>query len=519
MDTANTNEKFTIAVIGGGAASVAFLHHFTRLVTPSVAARIRIEVFEPRPSVGPGLAYGEDVGALLLNRAVETMSVSASDFSTFASWVRWKSHHEDDLNALAKQDLSATYVSRPLFGRYLCDFFQETRSIAHRKGLAIDVRHHAIRSIERSVRYRLDAGERIYEADSVIVAIGNTGQKDLYGLDGHPCYISTPYPLSQQLLSLAAARRICIIGASLTAVDVAVSLHKFWPDVEIHMVSPTGTLPYVKGKQVMPRPLRFLTEASIRALTSGGARKIGLRALTRLLRAEFNAIGEDWRHLFARHDDAVALLHDEIEYADRERAWQTILVATNGVVEQAWNALDPDGQALFLRRFARQWLARRAPMPLDNAKVLARMLDDKRLAFVKTPVVFDRTARASIRLTGIGKGSSDAYDYDYVVNATGSAKDIDSPAISPLGWQMLRDGLAVPDWRGGIQVDFDTGAILDRSGEPDWQLRALGHITCGTYFYVSSLEMVAKRACKIAGDIVSALSENVTLRPLGKVAA
>ncbi|AOJ07454.1 hypothetical protein WS71_09130 [Burkholderia mayonis] len=123
----------------------------------------------------------------------------------------------------------------------------------------------------------------------------------------------------------------------------------------------------------------------------------------------------------------------------------------------------------------------------------------------------------AIRLTGIGKGSSDAYDY--VVNATGSAKDIDSPAISPLGWQMLRDGLAAPDWRGGIQVDFDTGAILERSGEPDWQLRALGHITCGAYFYVSSLEMVAKRARKIAGDIVSALSENVTLRPLGKVAA
>lgn len=122
MSISKNPERFTLAVIGGGAASVAFLHHLSNLITPSVAARIQVKVFEPRSQIGPGLAYQPDVDTALLNRAIETMSVSAADFSTFTSWVRWKSHHEPELRDLVRRDLSSTYVSRSLFGRYLQDF-------------------------------------------------------------------------------------------------------------------------------------------------------------------------------------------------------------------------------------------------------------------------------------------------------------------------------------------------------------------------------------------------------------
>ncbi|RQS12083.1 hypothetical protein DIE07_10565 [Burkholderia sp. Bp9002] len=500
-------------MVGGGAASVAFLHHLSNLITPSAAARLQVKVFEPRASVGPGLAYQPDVDSALLNRAVETMSVSAADFSTFTSWVRWKSHHESELHELVRGDLSSTYVSRPLFGRYLQDFFHETMSTARRKGLSIDVVHREVRLITRGTRYRLVADDDAYDADSVLIAVGNTGPRDYYGLAGHARYIHRPYPLAPALTQLAGARRIAIIGAGLTAVDVAVSLHWLNSRAEIHMVSNTGVLPLVKGRQALPQPLRHLTEARLRALADDGRRKISLRQLGRLLRAEFRAAGADWRELFADHDDAAALLRSEIAQADSERAWQTILVATNDLVEFAWHVLDPQGQACVQKRFARHWLACRAPMPVENARVLARMLDEGRLKLVKTPVTFDRTQPQQIAATIDGHTPDGAYDY--VVNATGAARDVQAPDDSPLVWQMLQDGLASRDWRGGIRVDFDTGALLDSDGEPDYQLRALGHITSGTYFFVSSLEMVAKRAHRIAADMASALAEeDITLRPI-----
>lgn len=510
--TKNT-ERLTLAVVGGGAASVAFLHHLSNLITPSVAARLQVKVFEPRPLVGPGLAYQPDVDSALLNRAVETMSVSAADFSTFTSWVRWKSHHEPDLHELVRRDLSSTYVSRALFGRYLHDFFNETMSTARRKGLTIDVVHREIRRITRDTRYRLVADGEAFDADSVVIAVGNTGPCDHYGLAGHARYIHRPYPLAPALAQLAGANRIAILGASLTAVDIAVSLDRINSRAEIHMVSNTGVLPLVKGRQARPQPLRHLTAERLDALTSDGRRKISLRQLGRLIRAEFRAAGADWRELFAEPGDAVALLRDEIAQADRERAWQTVLVATNDLVEFAWHALDPVSQAFALKRFARHWLARRAPMPVGNARVLARMLDEGRLKLVKTPIAFDRTHPHRIAPAIAGRAAGEPYDY--VVNATGAARDVREPGDSALVWQMLQDGVASRDWRGGIRVDFETGALLGSDGEPDYQLRALGHITSGTYFFVSSLEMVAKRARRIATDIASAFAEeDIALRPI-----
>jgi hypothetical protein len=40
----------------------------------------------------------------------------------------------------------------------------------------------------------------------------------------------------------------------------------------------------------------------------------------------------------------------------------------------------------------------------------------------------------------------------------------------------------------------------------------VGHITCGTYYYTGSLEMIAKRAEKMAAGIVDLLAR------LGKIA-
>lgn len=65
-----------IAVIGGGAGCVAFLHHFVDLIGCLEAKFIKIKVYERRERVGPGLAYQEDCDSVLLNRGALTMSAS-----------------------------------------------------------------------------------------------------------------------------------------------------------------------------------------------------------------------------------------------------------------------------------------------------------------------------------------------------------------------------------------------------------------------------------------------------------
>ncbi|PHV07351.1 hypothetical protein CSQ96_09055 [Janthinobacterium sp. BJB412] len=75
-------------------------------------------------------------------------------------------------------------------------------------------------------------------------------------------------------------------------------------------------------------------------------------------------------------------------------------------------------------------------------------------------------------------------------------------AAGPCAWQL-------------VLADYATGAVIDEGNEPDWNLRALGQVTNGTYFFVSSLEMIARQARQIADDLLSTLPYD-TRRVVGK---
>ncbi|CDG85147.1 hypothetical protein GJA_4540 [Janthinobacterium agaricidamnosum NBRC 102515 = DSM 9628] len=470
---------------------------------PQQAASIRLVVFEPREKIGPGLAYQEDIGTALLNRNAETMSVSASDFSTFSAWLRWKAHHEDELRSVSDTDLAAAYVPRPTFGRFLHDFFLETCAAALKKGLKIEVVHNSVDSIRREGRYQIRYADQVLLADSVLLAVGNTGSRDHYQLQGHARFIGNPYPLSRQVLPLRGAERICIIGSGLTAVDIAVTLAAQGFGGVIDMVSNSGHLPFVRGLQGPQHQLRHLTRAALASLTRDATRKSSLRAVFRLLRAELRAVGCCWRGLLFDRATPVDRLRSEVAAAGQVRSWQRVLAATNDVIEQAWHALPASDQQLVMKRFARAWMARRAPMPASNGRTLLNMIEAGQLSLLAGAPSFERgdaDCLSAVHADGA------QHRYDYVINATGAAKWVECKQDSPLVWQLLQDGYAVADPRGGIRVDFVTGAVIDEDNEPDWNMRALGHLTSGTYFFVSSLEMIARRAQHIADDVLSSLA-------------
>lgn len=496
--------KFTVAVIGAGGASVAFLHQLVAEIGRDQAESMRVVVFEARPQVGPGLAYQDDVQTALLNRNAETMSVSASDYSTFSAWLRWKAHHEDELKPVSAADLTSAYVPRATFGRFLSDFFQESCAAASKKGLEIEIIRHAVNTIRRGERYQIRHGDQVLYADSVLLAVGNTGPRDHYHLSGHARFISSPYPLKHNIVPLHTADSICIIGTGLTAVDIAVTLADKGYRGKIDMVSNTGHLPYVRGLQGAAHQLRYLTQAALANLSAAGTRKASLRSVFRLLRAELRAVGCCWRDLLDSHSLPVERLRKELAEAGQARLWQRVLAATNDVIEQAWHLLPGSDQQLVMKRYAHAWLARRAPMPAANARVLLSMIEAGQLRLLAGAPSFDRGEPGCLSATHAGDNTPQRYDY--VINATGAAKWVQCEEDSPLIWQLLQDGYAVSDPLGGIRVDFATGALIDEDNEPDWNMRALGHITSGTYFFVSSLEMIARRAQHIAGHVLSSLA-------------
>lgn len=495
--------KLTIAVVGAGGACVAFLHHLVAAIDLATAARLRIVVFEPRERAGPGMAYQADVKTALLNRNAATMSASASNFSTFSAWLRWKAHHDEELNQLSNAELADTYMPRALFGRFLTDFFLETCASARKKGLEIELVRCAVSAIARGHDYQLRYGDALLRADAVLLATGNTEPRDHYNLAGHARFVASPYPLRRRLPTLAPSGALCIVGTGLTAVDIAVTLEAQGYRGAIDMVSPGGHLPHVRGRHGQPHRLRHFTGAAVAQLTRGATQTCSLRALTRLLRAELRTVGYNWRALFAAGDGALPRLRKEIAGAEQEQGWQAVLSATNEVIELAWRALSRPDQRLVTQRYARSWLARRAPMPASNARMLLGMIEAGRLRLLAETPAFDSSQPDAIVATYPRCG--ERRRYDFVINATGAAKWVEAPNDAPLIWQLLQAGYAVNHEFGGIRVDAASGALIDTAGKADRNLRVLGHLTGGTYFFVSSLEIIAKHARRIADDMLATL--------------
>ena len=488
-----------IAVIGGGAGCVAFLHHFVDLIGCLEAKFIKIKVYERRERVGPGLAYQEDCDSVLLNRGALTMSASGDDLSTFSAWIRWRMINNPDMRRLVARGLSSVYADRPLFGYFLQEFLSETHVYASKKGIDIEFVNESVVSINKGVSADcvfVATDNRVDRFDYVVMAVGNLEPSDIYGLEKSECYVNNPYPLSGRLDLWNSAGNICIIGSGLTAVDVAVSLKKFGYRGRIDMLSRCGLLPFVRGVQGEKHVMRYLTEEAIVNEARRSGEVLSLRKVLRLLRRELKGVGEDWRRIFRIPKGAKIVLHSELQESLGERPWQKVLAATNDIIELVWHKLSLDSRRTVFKKFYRSWMACRAPMPRSNAELLYKMMESGQLRVFACSPCFDLSSGSGVICGCLGEEGR--VNYDYVINATGSGRWVRSERSSPLVWQMLGDAMAVEDEFGGVSVDFDTASLIDGRGVPDERIRVIGHLTSGTYFFVSSLEMVARKAHLVA---------------------
>ncbi|WP_446901698.1 FAD/NAD(P)-binding protein [Burkholderia sp. YIM B11467] len=503
MTTSTNAAVASVAIVGGGAACVSLLHQLIPHCVDRRASPLDILVFEKKPAVGPGLAYQEDGEALVLNRIADAMSISPTDTTLFSRWMLWKACYSREIREATGDGFPDTYVARRLFGRFLHDAFLEIQRVAASRGISVRVIHETVTAIDRRSVPCVHTESGSWPATHIVLATGHTNPKDYYGLAGHDRYLHFAYPVSEHLGKLRSVASICILGASLTAIDVAVSLQAVGYRGRIDMLSKRGLLPYVKGKSYPSHTLRHLTGQALARMTGGGTAKIGLRTMFRLFRRELRAVGVSWKVLFgAECGPADAHLDAQIRSAGEIRPWAPVFRALNGLVHDLWHALDEASQHLFLARFSRRWMSIRTPIPLQNATRLQAMMQADQLRILSGPAAFAPTACGRIEMT---RRDGAKQRYDMVVNATGTAACVDTQDDSALIWSLLESGIAERDARGGIKVDFESGALVSRTGSIDPNIRALGHVTSGTYFYVDSLDMISRQAERIAAALATQL--------------
>lgn len=213
----------TIAIIGCGAAAVSFLRSFVQQCNSYQLKHIKLIIFEPASTPGVGLAYQNDLDNLLINRPAQTMSANLEQPDEFFQWLK-KTNSFLDEEIIKENQL--IYPSRKIFGYYLNELIEKVISEACHSNISIRTIKDSVTQLRKgSPVYIKTKSSGIFLADYVLLATGNNQPKDFYNLNNTPKYINSPYPLCRSLPLIGSSEMVGILGNSLTAIDISLSLN------------------------------------------------------------------------------------------------------------------------------------------------------------------------------------------------------------------------------------------------------------------------------------------------------
>jgi uncharacterized NAD(P)/FAD-binding protein YdhS len=424
----------TIAIIGAGFSGTATAIHLLR----GARTPLRIVLIDAQPEMAAGMAYSPSQQDCLLNVPAGQMSLDPSRPNELVDFAARQGRQ------VGAQD----FVSRALYGRYLCASLQDATESAVVEWARIwgRVKRLAqLRNRARTWRIDLDDGHQIL-ADEVVLAIGNPRPARLPALraiQGTNWYVHDPWISWPQERPERAPRRVLLLGTGLTMADVALRLAMRGPEPpEILALSRRGRLPQ---PQTVFNRTTLLTDAVATITSSGGS----LRKLVRVVHAlsrQLHGVGGDWRE---------------------------VVNSVRKVAPELWGGLSLEDRRRFLRHVRPIWDVHRHRLSPAAAQELQRLQVAGRLTVRAGSIESTTLTDAGIEVIWRSRGAQhrERAIVGRIFNCTGPDYR-PSQSDNMLVQSLLASGLIAPDpLELGIQVAAD-GEVVG----------ADGHIVKGLYY-------------------------------------
>jgi uncharacterized NAD(P)/FAD-binding protein YdhS len=493
-----SNKKTTVVIVGVGAVGVAMIDRLVNDICATHTAPIRILAFEKSGHFGTGVAFQTDLKHVILNRTGLNMSASSLNPAHFADWLNQLGYPDDS---------QSSYLPRQTFGHYLQSTLRSAIEKASAHGHEVTLISKSIQSIEKRAHdYEVFDGGNRWPAQHILLCTGNLPQTNYMELSGLPNYFPTPFPPYKLRDSIAPDSAVGIIGSRLSAVDALISLAKAGHRGPITLLSRKGYLPSV---QRVPAnwTLTYCTGRRIAALRIAGGGNLSYRMVLRLVLKELSAAcGRRFSIATQKpqHGDHVALFRRDIAHAMLgPQMWQAAFVALNAVIGDLWNCLSEVDQQRFKKRDFSRFMALRVPIPMENAREVARLLDDGQLTLLPGlqtlrahQQVFEATADGAIKQR-----------FDVIVNCTGADNDL-IRTKDPLFSSLLASGLLCAHPLGGVRVNFSSNQANDGGNQTQGEFYVVGNLTSGTHLFCSVLEVNTHHCARVSAQILATIGMN-----------
>ena len=511
-----SSESFTsIAIIGCGASGVATLASLIECIKNSNYQKYKIIIFEKNSNFGSGLAYQCDSDDLLMNMVSSTTSIFENQETDFWEWMVDKGHQMSSGQVMSGSGVSPDgYISRQFFGLYLKDRLQDAISDAKKINVSVELENHEVIDIKRRNQYFevVDCAERVNRFDYVTLCIGNIEPHDIFKLRGRSRYVNNPYPTNRYAMGIGRRDSVGIIGGQLTAADIAVVLARQGHAGPIHFFTRGSNHPLVRCSREKFELIYFNLK-NLEVIKSRQFGEISLRQALRLARKDFIRAGVKWNKFFnpvqRSYEDWIRHL---LSKGDMYAEWQHFAIASDAVISNYWDALSTSSKKFFMQKFHRLWMCKRVPLPVHTYLKIYSLLKAGVLNH-QAPLLGIEVRAPDKFVASISRADcSDEpikVECDWIINATGPARSIDGNSGSLLLNNLMKSGLIRANPFGGIQVDYET-SMVKSGGDKVENFYAIGHLTSGTYYFVSSLDMVSMGAKRVARDLVGSYRRSIS---------
>lgn len=442
----------TIAIIGAGLSGALLAINLLRQPGPNVI------LIERTPGkVGRGVAYATDNPRHLLNVRACNMSAFPDDPAHFSRWLGFEGAGG-----------AHRFVQRQVFGAYICEQLDAVRAVAgDRLRLVEKAATAAVRS-DGGWAVSLFDGE-VVRSDMVVLAQGNFPPADLpdFGTFGPPLYFTDCWA-REATQGLSGEDPVLLIGAGLTAVDVALSLEN------------SG----FQGDMV--------------ALSRRG------------LRPRSHSPTGPEAEIIAMPDADGAWLINAVRRRAREIGWRGAVDELRPHTQDLWRRLDVAGRARFIRHLRPFWDVHRHRLaPAVDQKVGALQMEG-RLQFKAGKITQVEPAGdgAMVEWRVRGGETRRRTRFQRIISCTGPLGDV-RKCHDPLIQHLRLAGLIRPDCMDlGVDVDRH-GRVRTSEGAEQDDLLAIGPMTRGEAWEVVAVPDIRRQVRDLAHHILSRSTDHL----------
>lgn len=439
-----------IGIVGGGYSGAAMVYHLAR----STRGPLDLLLYEPRRSVGSGVAYSVTDEHLLLNVPAGKLSIDPERPGDFLTWCLSRGH----------QVSAGAFLPRAWFGEYAeARMAEQVQSARDR----VTIRHSNTRIVAAA-----DCGDGICLMEEsgytttvahAVHALGHGPTKVppvIAPLRESPRVLLSPWNRQDMTHVAGGAERVLLIGTGLTMCDAAITLARMGFRGEMTAISRRGLLPAAHGP----------SDPSALSSWRDGLSQGSLRVLRRELR--------DMTH---------------------RESWRSSIDALRPRTQELWGSFSLHEQARFIKRLAPYWDAHRHRLPPECAEAIKLLRHTGSLRVLRGHVrkVVDSRDRLICELAPYQQRAAETLHADAIVLCTGPEPD-PRRWNSPLIGQLLRDGIASPEANGlGLRSTYP-GLLVGRGAVVQHRLSTLGPLRRGSLWESTAVPEISAQAASLA---------------------